>query len=131
LALERGADQIAVFGALGLRWDMTLGNLMILTKVRFSRVSIKLMDGPTEIALVRAGIPFAIHGRPGVQVSLIPAGQTVRGVTLDGFEYPLFEHDIEAGSTLGISNILRRETATIEIRGGLLFCVVNDPGMGD
>jgi thiamine pyrophosphokinase len=94
-------------------------------------VSIKLIDGPTEIGLVRAGDQFTIHGRPGVQVSLIPAGQTVRGVTLDGFEYPLRDQDIEAGSTLGISNILRQPRATIEIGAGRLFYVLTDPGGSD
>lgn len=131
LALERDADQIVVFGALGLRWDMTLGNLMILTKVRSSQASIKLLDGPTEIGLVRGGDRVMIVDRLGAQVSLIPAGQAVRGVTLEGFEYPLFNRDLEAGSTLGISNIVRRESATIEVHAGLLFCVVTNPDGSD
>lgn len=128
LALQRGADQIVVFGALGLRWDMTLGNLMILTRPELTRASVKLIDGMTEISLVRGGDHrFVVQGRPGALVSLVPTGETVRGVTLDGFEYPLSDRDMETGSTLGISNVLRRPTASIRVKEGMLFCVVTHP----
>jgi len=128
LALERGARDIKIYGALGRRWDMTLGNLMLLTKSELAEASVTLIDGPSEIRLLRSDQKLTLRRRRGDLVSLIPAAGTVRGVTLSGFEYPLSDHDIEAGSTLGISNVVIGDPATIELRRGFLFCVLTCAG---
>jgi thiamine pyrophosphokinase len=124
LALARQAGEIIVFGALGNRWDMSLANLMLLTDPAFTDVRICLMDGRTRVRVLRGGAELTVNGRPGDTVSLIPVGGPARGVTLDGFDYPLDGHTIGEASTLGVSNTLVRERGVVRLERGLLFCVV-------
>ena len=124
LAAERGAREVLVFGALGMRWDMTLANMMVLTAPSMAGTRLILVDGDTRMTVLRGGSRTILFGRPGDVVSLVPAGSPVGGITLRGFEYPLAGARMEAGSTLGISNALVGERATIEIQEGPLFCIV-------
>lgn len=124
LALARQAGKIIVFGALGHRWDMSLANLMLLTDPAFTHVRLSLIDGGTRVSLLRGGAGLTILGRPGDTVSLIPVGGPARGVTLEGFDYPLDRHTIGEASTLGISNTLVGDRGVIRLESGLLFCVV-------
>ena len=122
LALDRGARQVVVLAALGLRWDMTLANVMLLG-ADMKGIDMRLIDGPQEITVIRGGGSLNIHGRPGDTMSLIPIGSEARGVYLEGFEYPLIDATLSLGSTWGISNVLAGELGTIRLEHGLLLCV--------
>jgi thiamine pyrophosphokinase len=124
LALARHAGEIIVFGALGRRWDMSLANLMLLTDTAFADIRLVLIDGGTRVSLLRGGGGLTVIGRPGDTVSFIPAGGPARGVTLDGFDYPLDRQTIGEASTLGISNTLVGDRGVVRLERGLLFCVV-------
>jgi thiamine pyrophosphokinase len=124
LALARQAGEIIVFGALGHRWDMSLANLMLLTDPAFTDIRLALIDGGTRVSLLRGSAGLTVIGRPGDTVSLIPVGGPARGVTLEGFDYPLDRQTIGEASTLGISNTLVRERGVVRLERGLLFCVV-------
>ena len=124
LAVEQGAREITVLGGLGARWDMTLANVMILAAPSLEQVDVRLREGPYEILTVKGGNAVTVRGAPGDTVSLLPLGGTAEGVTLCGLEYPLTDHTIGLGSTLGISNVLVEGEATIALKQGRLLCVV-------
>jgi len=125
LAMDRGANEIIVLGGFGGRWDMTVSNLLLATGRKFSGVSIRLIDGPQEATLIKDGEQRTFQGSRGDVLSLIPLGRDVTGVTLSGLEYALSDQTIKAGSTLGISNVLAEDKATVTIEKGVLLCIIS------
>jgi thiamine pyrophosphokinase len=123
-AVERGAQEILVLGALGNRWDQSLANLLLSAADSLASVNITLLDWPQEIRLVRPGRSLEIQGNPGDTVSLIPLGIQPLGITTQGLEYPLDNESLEFGGTRGISNVLLGETASVTLKEGLLLCVL-------
>lgn len=132
LALQHAAslptDEILVFGALGARWDQTLANLLLPAAPGLEGVHIRLLDGPQEIALLRAGERRTFHGQAGDTVSLVPLGGHATGITTTGLEYPLTDGALYFGATRGISNVMLGEQATVQLAEGLLLCTVIHEG---
>jgi thiamine pyrophosphokinase len=123
LAVDRGAEEIVVFGALGARWDMSIANILLLTLPEFSGVKLKFIEGNQEITLLRGGEEFTLNGKKGDTLSLTALDKEVKGITLSGLEYPLKDGILRLGSTRGISNVLVENTATVYLKKGLLLCV--------
>jgi len=122
LACAEGAEDILILGALGGRWDQTLANLLLLAHPVLRGVRTRLADGNQTIYLIQN--QENIEGQPGDTVSLIPLSGDAHGVTTHGLEYPLTEGSLPFGATLGISNVLLGTSATVEVREGLVMCVV-------
>jgi thiamine pyrophosphokinase len=122
LAGAEGAGDILIFGALGGRWDQTLANLLLLAHADFRLTRIRLVDGGQQIYLIQT--MTRIEGHAGDTVSLISLQGDATGVTTDGLEYPLQDGTLAFGSTLGISNVLVGEQASVTVGDGLVACVV-------
>jgi len=122
LAIDRGARSLVILGALGGRWDMSLSNLFLLALPDLRKIPARLIDGREEIVLLTGKETALFHGKPGDTLSLIPAGENVTGVTLEGLEYPLVNATLPYGSSRGISNVLQNETATVSLESGTLLC---------
>ncbi len=136
-AVELGADDITILGALGgRRLDHALANIGLLAHPALVGRSGRLLDGTTRVSLVTAPGPDgeAVHaileGRNGDVVSLLPLGDAVDGVTTDGLEYPLRDEPLAAGPARGLSNVRRRETASVTIRRGRLLIVESAATLG-
>ena len=123
-AVSQNAEEILVFAALGARWDQTLANLLLPAAPGLEHVCIRLLDGPQEIALLRAGETHTLRGQPGDIVSLIPLGGHAYGITTTGLEYPLADGALYFGATRGISNVMLDEQATVRLKDGLLLCTI-------
>ena len=123
LAVDRGAEKILVFGALGARWDMSIANILLLTSPEFSGVKLKFIEENQEITLLRGGEEQTFHGKKGDTLSLTALDQEVKGVTLGGLEYPLKNDVLKLGSSRGISNVFIENSATVFLKHGLLLCV--------
>ena len=98
-------------------------NLLLPTLPVFRSTPIRLIDGDQQIVTVRGPGSITLTGTRGDTVSLIPVGGDVHTITTLGLEYPLTNGTIQFGSTLGVSNVLIANTATITIETGLLVCV--------
>ena len=59
----------------------------------------------------------------GKYISFLPMTETVEGLTLRGFKYPLQRRTIGLGTSLCISNELKREEGILELERGVLLCV--------
>jgi thiamine pyrophosphokinase len=123
LASGRGADEVLILGGLGERWDQSLANLLLPAAPGLERLKLRLVDGPQEITTLRGGESLALHGQPGDTVSLIPLGGDALGVTTRGLEYLLEAGTLPYGATLGVSNALTAETASVSLSKGLLLCI--------
>ena len=124
VARERGAREIYILGALGLRWDMTIANVLLLAAPFLEDTSVKLVDGQQEIFCLRGGQKQTIPGQPGDLLSLLPLSGEVTGLTLDGLEYPLQDACLPLSATRGISNIFQNQCATVKLRAGLLLITI-------
>jgi thiamine pyrophosphokinase len=125
-ALNHAATHVHIIGALGNRWDMTVANILLGVQLRFSQLSIRLLDGQDELAILRGEDQLDIIDRPGDTISLIPLGGDVRGITTHGLVYPLADETLYFGSSRGVSNIIISDQARVIIKVGiLLLCISN------
>jgi thiamine pyrophosphokinase len=122
LAVERGADEITVYNALGgPRLDHLLGNLLLLTAPWLAPVHVTLVDGLHEAFLCKGDA--VVNGRPEDTVSLLPLSEVVQDVRTEGLRYPLFGEPLKQGATRGVSNELTRVQARVIHGEGALLLI--------
>ena len=124
-ALEKGANTIVLFAALGGRLDQSLGNIMLLTLPALKNIQVSIIDGNQRACVFREKV--MITGSPGDVVSILPLAGDARGVKNEGFEWPLEHETLPLGTSRGISNVMLGERASIRLQRGLLFCVISSP----
>ncbi len=118
-AVDLGVEEVVLLGALGGRIDHTLSNVFMLTETNVSRA--RIVDARQELWVI--GTPTQITGQEGDTVSLIPLTSTVTGVHTEGLYYPLSDGVLRFGSSLGNSNKMTGEIASISIDCGKLLIV--------
>jgi thiamine pyrophosphokinase len=126
LAVERGATQIDILGALGGRWDHTLANVALLAHPALSNCRVRLLADRQELFLVRD--VATIEGRVGDTVSLLPLTGNAGGVTTRGLLYPLKDATLRFDQARGVSNVLIEPPCEVALREGILLVVHHDDG---
>lgn len=120
-ALRQNPSEIVLLGALGTRIDHSLANIHLLRKAVDQGIRSVIIDAHNEIILINR--PAAITKGPYANVSLLPLGMEVTGITLHGFQYPLHRATLQIGQSLGISNVLLEQQGLIEIETGYLLVI--------
>ncbi len=134
-AIENGATEITLTGVTGIRLDHTLANILLLKSIWKRGVKARIVDDYNEIFLLshvaydqahpiekgNGGGSMTIHGEPGEILSVVPLSNTVKGITLEGLAYPLKNADLTLGSSHGISNVFKGNTAHISVREGTVL----------
>ena len=120
-AFEMNPDQIRIFGALGGRVDHALANTSLLVMCVKRGVDAKIVDRDCELFIVNGSC--VIDGREGDTVSLLPLSSDVRGITLEGFRYPLSDGVMEIGKPYGVSNSLVGTRGTLSVKSGHLLII--------
>ena len=121
-ALEKGADDIVILGATGgPRLDHLLANVLLLASPTLHGRRVRLVDDCQEMALLRNSI--AIEGSSGDLVTLLPLETPADGLHTTGLLYPLANGSIQAGSTLGLSNVMTAARATVRVERGSLLVI--------
>lgn len=117
LAESLNPDQIIIFSAVGKRIDHSTTNLLFFGNSVFSdRISIYDRFG---ILKILSSGHYEFRFKPGQIVSLFSV-LPVNGLTLTGFEYPL-NHEDFSPFFVGVSNITRSKSVSIEIGQGTVF----------
>ncbi len=114
-------EGIRIFGALGGRIDHALANISLLVMCAERGIDTKIVDEGCELFVI--GDSCVIEGREGETVSLLPLSTDVRGITLDGFEYPLTGATMEIGVPYGIGNRLTGTQGKISVESGHLLVI--------
>jgi thiamine pyrophosphokinase len=122
-AMEQGAEEILILGALGGRLDHTLANLLLLALPSLKGVTVRIVDGQGEALLVRSGERVTLRGNAGDMVSLLPVGGDAHGVTTRGLAWALAGDRLRFGFSRGVSNQMTAQEAEIGVEGGLLWVV--------
>ena len=112
-ALRAGFHTAHVLGATGGRLDHELSNIHLKNRIFL------LTPDDEEYSVF---LKDRIYGK---YVSFLPLTETVLGITLDGFKYPLHNKDISIleDPSLCVSNEIPGERAKITFRKGILICV--------
>ena len=103
-AARQGCEAVDILGALGGRMDHAIGNIQLMYLLGGHKV-------------------FHREEVYGKYISFLPMTETVEGLTLRGFKYPLQRRTIGLGTSLCISNELKREEGILELERGVLLCV--------
>ncbi len=124
LALDRGADDIVLLGAIGSRMDHTMSNIALLKLALDSGASMKIHNKNNEIFICNDY--YEIKDRTGQTVSILPLGSDII-VSAKGLAYPLEDLLLAVGSSRGVSNIVKENHADIKIKDGYaLVMFTND-----
>jgi thiamine pyrophosphokinase len=118
-ALEAGAVDITMICATGIRNDHFIANVRLLITIDEKGAKGRIIDDTATIYLCTG--TAHLDNKKGLTVSLVAASDKVRGITLEGFKYPLYNHDAGMGWTTGISNKVVSDNATVSIDSGRLF----------
>ncbi len=121
-SLSKEAKTVEILGAFGSRMDHTLGNVQLLEGFFNPGIDIRLIDEQNEMWLLNKHTK--IRGRKNENFSILAVTESVLGITLKGFEYPLENHTLSRGHTLGISNIIRGDEAEVSYEEGMLLGII-------
>jgi len=125
-AEEQGIDHIVMVGVMGGRMDMTIANILLMTRASLSSCRIEVWHGEQTGWVIKPP-GEDISGHPGDTVSLIPLGGDALGITTKGMKYSLKDENLAFGSAKGISNLLEKPSAHIKLSGGFLLAI-HTPG---
>jgi thiamine pyrophosphokinase len=122
LAVDRGASEITVYGALGgPRLDHLVGNLLLLSSPWLAGVPVRMVDDSHEVFLANGDVIFA--GRKGDIVSLLPLTPRVFNVRTQGLLYPLVGEPLLQSATRGVSNEMTGPEARVSHGEGVLLLI--------
>jgi thiamine pyrophosphokinase len=127
-ALDRGATDLVIFGAIGDRLDHTLANISLLEYAQERRAAARIVTEDQEAYLLTADVVNPIPGEIGSTVSLISLSDPTTGVTTHDLKYPLKEASLELLSPLGVSNEISGPNPWVEFwEGRLLLVKIQNP----
>jgi thiamine pyrophosphokinase len=115
------ADELLIIDGGTGRLDQSFGNLMLLASARFADVHLTAIVGDASITVVRSERDLV--GSPGDAVSLFAVASPAEGVTTRGLRWPLEDSVLVPGSTLGVSNVMLGEQATVTVEAGVVLAV--------
>ncbi|WP_022761005.1 thiamine diphosphokinase [Butyrivibrio sp. AD3002] len=120
-AISRGFTEFVLVGALGKRFDHTLGNLAILLMLDSKGLSGIILDDYSEIRVVSGKFTISEKCK---YFSVLAAGGDAHGVTIKNAKYNIEDADIISDFPLGVSNeIPDGNIAEISVREGRLFVI--------
>ena len=120
-AAALGAREVYLLGATGTRLDHVWGNIGLLYRLRQQGIRAWIVDAHNRIFMpAEKKVILSRENQFGKYVSILPYGGPVRGITLEGFHYPLKEYTLFPGDeSLCVSNEIEAETAVIHYREGV------------
>ncbi len=122
--LERGIRTMVFVGAWGGRLDQSIANLLLLA--RYAHTAQLTLVTENEMARILGDEEeYRILAQAGATLSICPLSPQVEGITLEGMKYPLHNALLSFGTTLGISNVVMADEASVSVRRGWLLVVVS------
>ena len=124
-ALELGAEEIWFLGSTGSRLDHVLSNIFNLGMLQEKGIQGWIADSTNLITMpVRREFSIRREEQFGKYISFFPFRGAVRGLTLEGFKYPLRDYELVQGDGgLAVSNEIAEPLAQVRFREGTLIMV--------
>ncbi|MCX6821829.1 MAG: thiamine diphosphokinase [Candidatus Aenigmarchaeota archaeon] len=125
LVMKLGFKEVLILCVFGDRLDHVLANVFLLQMLTERGIESKIIDEYNEIFLIKNS--GKIRGKIGDIVSFISLTQEVNKIKTKGLKYELNNGKIKIFDTLGISNVLTKNTATINFKKGSLLVIKTKP----
>lgn len=122
-AKQQGAEKIVVLGAFGRRLDHSIANLLLAVHPQFVGCEIVFLHGAQRLLILKSD--YRLPASVGEPVSLLPLGGDVTGVATHGLKYELMNDTLFFGSSRGVSNVVLEENPRLEMKTGVLLCVIS------
>ncbi len=119
-ALMLNPTKIKIISAFGKRADHTLGNILIFQNYDES-IPLEIYDNFGVMNLFTKG-KYELKLQPGQTVSFFSLSP-IKGLTLQGFKYPVTEAD-HVKNFIGVSNVALMQNCTIEFQKGKLISYI-------
>ncbi|MCS4486223.1 thiamine diphosphokinase [Staphylococcus americanisciuri] len=119
-AVERGYDEIAIYGATGGRLDHFMGAMQLLKAPAYQKYLVQLVDQQNEITLLTTGEHVLQNDTRYYYISFVPASDDVT-LSLRGFKYDLDKVTLKEGTTLTISNEFDTSKAYVNVHQGMVY----------
>lgn len=110
--LDKGVEEVEIYGGFGGRYDHFIGNLHLLYAAHSRGVKAKMIDEKT-VAFIGSG-KIDLSGNNGKTFSLLPFGGVVHIINSTGCKYA-YPETIGYGECRGISNIAVSDTASVTV----------------
>jgi len=123
IAIDSGYDEILILAGIGTRFDHSLSNVHLLEYLLDSGISASVSNENNTIRLFRNTITINSDKK---YLSLIPLDANVKVLKTSGLKYPMQNLNFKRCISLGVSNEIVNDKATIEIEGGLVLSVESD-----
>ena len=123
LAIDLNSSCINIIGGFGNRIDHLLANIHILMHGLNANIPCYLLDECNKVYLINTTTEIYKSKAYGKYISLIPLTNSVNGLTLTGFKYPLNNYTLPIGVSLGISNEIIDDISTILLSNGILVVI--------
>lgn len=120
-ALEKGYDDITIYGAFGGKIEHVLGNIALLGIAKNLGIKAKIVDKDVVVELIDGKKCLSL--KKGIKVSLIPYGGDCRFEYSKGLYYPLDNLTLTPSDTRGISNETNLEQIEIKISSGMALII--------
>lgn len=122
LAIDRGAEEILLYGALGGRFDHAIANIQTLKYAQEHGCEARIMDSCNEIVLQTVGAR-RYKRREGWYFSVFAYSEKLEINELTGVKYPLKNAEITAGFPIGVSNEIVEAVGELNIGSGTALVV--------
>lgn len=123
-AMEEGSTEIWILGGTGTRLDHVLCNLQILKRAWMRNIPAYLVDEHNLITLpVEKKFVIEQEKQYGSFVSFFPLEETVEGLSLEGFKYPLEKYCLRNLEGLGVSNEITWQQGKVSWEEGILVMI--------
>ena len=123
LGIELNGDEIVILGATGTRIDHMLANIHLLYLPLNKNIKASIIDEHNKIYMINKNTTLYKDKMFGPFDSLQPFTETVKGITLRGFKYPLTDYTMYIGDSIGTSNEVVEEQADISLQDGILIII--------
>lgn len=113
--------EVWIYGALGGRFDHTFGAIHLLTRLVSHNIEGVIVDNFNKINIVRRQLRLT-NSTDFRYASIIPLHEDAT-ISLRGFAYDVSRRTFAVGSTLGISNEIVAESATVSVHTGQVLVI--------
>ncbi|MBR5967130.1 MAG: thiamine diphosphokinase [Lachnospiraceae bacterium] len=119
--MRRGFDEFLLIGAIGERFDHSLGNIQLLYMLDSAGKKAMIAD---DYSLIEVVSSEASVGEEAEYFSLLCISEKAEGITITGAKYELSDASLDCDFPLGVSNeVLPGQTARISVKRGRLLLV--------
>lgn len=120
-AVERGADNIVILGALGGRLDHTLSNVFMLKNLHEKGISAVIDNGRNSVRYIHN--ETVKIKKQYKYISLLAPGADAAGVSIKGTEYPLDNAVLRSDFPYAVSNRIAGDECEVTVKDGGLLVV--------